>query len=505
MPAPKNPWIARHRIICSMLEANPHTKLAMVKPEAEIANNSLVPKARDRNPESGIAITSAIKYEVWTHDTSVALAERPAWISVSEAETTWMSRIDMNIPNTMMRNANSRRGAMRSEAAAAAAFIIAGEAVVASAMICSGRDSSTGHAPDAKLLRLDHGRRVEIRVAVGVGCAFMGIDGGIDRHARAQQVPPRDFPRHTNANRKPLHDLGEIAGGVVRRQQREYGARGRRDAVDNAGELAMAVSVDRDRHRLAWTDAPELGFLEVGVDEDFIERHYIAEPLPDHDVIAGGDQPVGEDAVDRGAHRGEIEIALGPGERSLQFRKLGGGLGLLRFGDLDIVARRVIGGLRGLHRRDALVASGLGLLEGGVGGKTLVAQRLLPVVIEVGPLQSGIRRCEVRARLFDRAYLGGDLPADAIDGGFLRGDPGPRGIHRDPIIAVVDPEHHVAGAHQSVVAGKDRRDMSGYPGAQRGVVGAHIGVIGGNVEPADQEILGSIAGRGERQQSDDAR
>jgi hypothetical protein len=41
----------------------------------------------------------------------------------------------MNIPNTMMRNANSRRGGMRSDASAAA-FIIEGEAVVASAMIC---------------------------------------------------------------------------------------------------------------------------------------------------------------------------------------------------------------------------------------------------------------------------------------------------------------------------------------------------------------------------------
>jgi hypothetical protein len=42
----------------------------------------------------------------------------------------------MNIPNTMMRNANSRRGAMRSDGAAMA-FIIEGEAVVASAMIGS--------------------------------------------------------------------------------------------------------------------------------------------------------------------------------------------------------------------------------------------------------------------------------------------------------------------------------------------------------------------------------
>ena len=40
----------------------------------------------------------------------------------------------MNIPNTMMRNANSRRGGMRSDAAVPA-FIIEVGAVVASAMI----------------------------------------------------------------------------------------------------------------------------------------------------------------------------------------------------------------------------------------------------------------------------------------------------------------------------------------------------------------------------------
>src|ERR1700712_4977671 len=135
MPAPRNPWIARHRIICSMLEAKPQKKLAIVKPEAEIANNKRVPNARDRNPESGIAITSAIRYEVWTHDTSLEEAESPAWISDSDAETTWMSRTAMNIPNTMMRNANSRRGGIR-PVAGAIGSIMPGGAVVASAMIC---------------------------------------------------------------------------------------------------------------------------------------------------------------------------------------------------------------------------------------------------------------------------------------------------------------------------------------------------------------------------------
>src|ERR1700733_8118714 len=146
MPAPKNPWIARHRIICSIEVANPHRKLAMVKPEAEIANSNRVPSARDRNPDSGIAITSAIRYAVCTQDTSLELADRPAWMSVSEAETIWMSRIAMNMPNTMMRNATSRRGTMRSDGAEAAAIIVGG-AVVASAMVCSGQDMRTiGHA-----------------------------------------------------------------------------------------------------------------------------------------------------------------------------------------------------------------------------------------------------------------------------------------------------------------------------------------------------------------------
>src|SRR3954464_589418 len=131
MPAPKNPWIARHTIICSIVEAKPHKKLAMVNPQAEIANNSRVPSARDMNPDSGIAITSAIKYEVCTQETSLELADSPAWISLSEAETIWMSRIDMNIPNTMIRNANSRRGEIFS---AGAALI---DGVVASAMVSS--------------------------------------------------------------------------------------------------------------------------------------------------------------------------------------------------------------------------------------------------------------------------------------------------------------------------------------------------------------------------------
>src|SRR6185312_13647581 len=74
--------------------------------------------------------------------TSVALAVRPAWISLSDAETIWMSRIDMNIPNTMIRKAISRRGAMRSDEAAA--LIDWGVAAAALAMAGSVRAAHGG-------------------------------------------------------------------------------------------------------------------------------------------------------------------------------------------------------------------------------------------------------------------------------------------------------------------------------------------------------------------------
>ena len=50
-----------------------------------------------------------------------------------------MSRIAMNMPNTMIRNAISRRAGMRSDGAAVA-LIMTGGVAVAFAMGCSGQD-----------------------------------------------------------------------------------------------------------------------------------------------------------------------------------------------------------------------------------------------------------------------------------------------------------------------------------------------------------------------------
>ena len=55
------PWSARQTIISLIEVAVAHMKLINVKPAAETVNITRVEKARERNPESGIMITSAIK------------------------------------------------------------------------------------------------------------------------------------------------------------------------------------------------------------------------------------------------------------------------------------------------------------------------------------------------------------------------------------------------------------------------------------------------------------
>ena len=42
--------------------------------------------------------------------------------------------------------------------------------------------------------------------------------------------------------------------------------------------------------------------------------------------------------------------------------------------------------------------------------------------------------------------------------------------------------------------------MAGHPGAEHGVVGAHIGIVGRDVEASDQNVIDAVAGRGEREQ-----
>jgi len=74
----------------------------------------------------------------------------------------------------------------------------------------------------------------------------------------------------------------------------------------------------------------------------------------------------------------------------------------------------------------------------------------------------------------------------------------------DFVVAVVDPEDHVPLAHQSVVAGEDRRDMARHARAENRVVGADIGIVGGNIEASDQRVIDAVAATCQREQRDNA-
>src|SRR3974377_529399 len=71
-----------------------------------------------------------------------------------------------------------------------------------------------------------------------------GVDGRIDRHPGPQLVGKLAAGVEHDLDRNALDHLGEIAGGVVGRQQGEFLPARRRDAVDMAAEGDVREHVD---------------------------------------------------------------------------------------------------------------------------------------------------------------------------------------------------------------------------------------------------------------------
>ena len=97
---------------------------------------------------------------------------------------------------------------------------------------------------------------------------LVGVNSRHHRHARQQPLQQRLALVERDADRNTLHHLGEIAGGVVGRQQRELRSAGGRDALDAAVQQLVRESVDRDIDGLARLDMGQLGLLVVGDDVD---------------------------------------------------------------------------------------------------------------------------------------------------------------------------------------------------------------------------------------------
>ena len=130
-------------------------------------------------------------------------------------------------------------------------------------------------------------------------------------------------------HRNALHDLGEVAGGVVRRQQRELLAAGRRDAVDHGRARSWPGKVSTvDVDRLARPHVGKLGLLVVGDDVDRAQRHDRHQLRAGLDVLPDPQRPRADRAIlGRDDRRvAEVESRLLLDRACMLQRRLGLGL-----------------------------------------------------------------------------------------------------------------------------------------------------------------------------------
>src|SRR6266446_4171187 len=99
------------------------------------------------------------------------------------------------------------------------------------------------------------------------GTTMFGVHFGNGTHARGK--------RHAgvgNINRNPhrqaLYDFYPVAGGILRRQQRETGAGTWAGTHHLAHESFAGIGIHREGRVLAGPHIGEVGFLEIGFDPD---------------------------------------------------------------------------------------------------------------------------------------------------------------------------------------------------------------------------------------------
>ena len=102
-----------------------------------------------------------------------------------------------------------------------------------------------------------------------------------------------------DAHRHTLNDLGEIAGRILRRDDAELRARGRREACDAAAKADAGQHVGNNFGGLALANARQLTFLEVGINPQAAGRDDGQELGSDGRIGAGSRAAVADHAIDR--------------------------------------------------------------------------------------------------------------------------------------------------------------------------------------------------------------
>src|ERR1700732_3403384 len=162
----------------------------------------------------------------------------PPSILSSEALVIWMFRIAMNAPIMAANTAIQTAVLARPGPAAALGddWLVARTTGVVAERARADMASPLGSDGVSDFRCHSLARRIDL--------LLKRFDGRDHRHAGTQfdrGIVERDL--HGDA----LNHLGEIAGGVVRRQQREFLAAGRRERVDMAVHHLAGEHVERDR------------------------------------------------------------------------------------------------------------------------------------------------------------------------------------------------------------------------------------------------------------------
>src|SRR5690606_12084405 len=137
------------------------------------------------------------------------------------------------------------------------------------------------------------------------------VDPYPDRHPRSHQLAERVIIGDRDLDRYPLHHLGEIAGGIVRRQQAELGTGSREQAVDVALYRLVIKGIKLQGHRLASAHALYLGFLEVGLHPQVTGRHDRQQVIAGLHVLADAHAALANPAGYRSVYPGTGQIDLG--------------------------------------------------------------------------------------------------------------------------------------------------------------------------------------------------
>ena len=282
-----------------------------------------------------------------------------------------------------------------------------------------------------------------------------GVDGRLDRQSRAQPADQRIVRVQADPHRNALHDLGKIAGGVVRWQQTEFQSAGRSQTLDTGQQVSAGKRVNAQPHRLTGPHVRELSFLEVGRNVDLVQGDQGHQLRARLHVLTDTDGARRDDAVNG---RGDRRVA--ERESCFSFDGLRSFAQSPRLYDLCLQHLRL--SLGGGRRRPvpgkicgSLARLSIGFLRLLQRSEADSRHLAVALAIDVGQVQCSQARGDARARPGNGRTLFRELRLQVADLGLAGLHVGARLIPRGVKVPLVKTSQHLAGFYRLMIFDQD--------------------------------------------------